>query len=63
MWDCLERKGADIGKSIEHPRFGTGVITAVTGDKTNCRVTIGFPDAGSKTLGLAWVDENCRMIG
>ena len=53
---------SSIGKRIEHPGFGIGMITAVTGESTNCRVTVDFANVGQKILGFAWVDNNCRII-
>lgn len=48
------------GDKIEHPRFGVGVIETITGESVHRFASVRFRDAGLKTLGLAWVHQNCR---
>lgn len=50
-----------IGDAIEHPKFGTGIITDIFGESINRSVTIEFTSSGVKRLGLAWVDANCKQ--
>ena len=38
---------------VKHPRFGTGVITALRGNEANLIVTVKFDVAGNKDLAAA----------
>ena len=44
---------------IEHPIYGIGIITKITGQDLNRRVIVEFGSVGEKTLGIAWVDKHC----
>lgn len=49
-----------VGDRIEHPKFGSGVIEEITGESVHRLAVLHFDTAGKKTLGLAWVHQNCR---
>ena len=49
-----------IGDTIEHPKYGTGVIMDIFGESVNRSITVMFTGVGDKKLGLAWVDSNCK---
>jgi DNA helicase-2/ATP-dependent DNA helicase PcrA len=43
-----------IGQSVQHPKFGTGVILSAEGRGEDARVQVNFSDAGVKWLALAY---------
>ena len=43
-----------IGQSVQHPKFGAGVILAAEGRGDDARVQVNFRDAGVKWLALAY---------
>ena len=47
------------GEVIQHPVFGKGVISGVTGDGSSKILTVNFEKAGVKKLGVKWVNDNC----
>ena len=46
--------GITLGGIVNHPMFGTGVVTDIEGDGAHARVQVNFEDAGSKWLVLAY---------
>ncbi len=38
------------GQTVEHERFGTGVIASIEGDPTNLKAIVDFSEGGRKTL-------------
>ena len=46
--------GWRIGQEVSHTRWGTGVITALTGSGEKAEAKIWFSDIGEKTLLLAY---------
>ena len=42
------------GQRVEHPAFGQGIVTDVSGMGQNTRVVVDFPRAGRKTLVLEY---------
>lgn len=49
-----------LGTVIDHPRFGRGVILAVTGDGVSRVLQVEFSEYGQKMLGASWVLSNCK---
>ena len=47
---------------IEHPIYGKGTITSITGQNLNRRVVVEFDSVGEKLLGIAWVDKYCIVL-
>ncbi|TAL63055.1 MAG: DNA helicase II [Legionella sp.] len=45
-----------LGQSVEHPKFGTGVVLAVEGSGAHTRVQIKFQEHGVKWLVLAYAN-------
>ena len=45
-----------VGGDVHHPKFGDGVVLAISGSGDNAEVTIHFSDVGEKTLLLGWAD-------
>ena len=45
-----------VGGDVTHPKFGDGVVLAISGSGDNAEVTIHFSDVGEKTLLLGWAD-------
>ena len=43
----------DVGDTVEHPKFGVGVITEIRNKDTNPIASIDFEDFGVKTLALS----------
>jgi DNA helicase-2/ATP-dependent DNA helicase PcrA len=48
-----ELLGLQPGDEVVHDRYGTGVVTAVSGEGVKARATVEFDEAGSKQLVLA----------
>ena len=42
------------GDRVRHDKFGTGVVTEISGDGDNAEAKIRFPEVGTKRLLLAW---------
>ena len=49
-----------IGDRIIHPKYGEGLIKAITGTEIMQNVQVVFDLVGQKTLSLAWVNDNCN---
>lgn len=49
-----------IGDHITHPKYGEGVIMAITVEEIKQNVQVSFDSIGQKTLSLAWVNDNCK---
>lgn len=49
-----------VGDRIEHPRFGAGRIEAIQGESVHRLAVLSFDTGEKKTLGLAWLHQNCR---
>ena len=50
------------GNVIEHPFYGKGTITSITGQDLSRRVVVEFDSVGEKLLGIAWVDKYCIVL-
>lgn len=44
----------EVGCEIEHPKYGKGVITAVSGAEGSRIIEIDFPDVGKKKISETW---------
>jgi len=51
-----------VGRTIVHPFFGKGEITAVTGDGSDRIATVSFGGATEKKLAISWIDSNCKTV-
>jgi hypothetical protein len=40
----------EVGQTIEHDRFGIGVVISLEGDVTSRKAVVDFRDSGQKTL-------------
>jgi Uncharacterized protein conserved in bacteria len=49
------------GMTLKHPAFGTGTITAVTGQGNSRILDVEFQGVGLKRLGVMWVEKNCKV--
>lgn len=50
----------EVGKTIIHPTFGSGMIVETNGEGPSRILDVKFSAFGLKRLGAAWVDKNCR---
>lgn len=48
--------GLSIGQSVQHGKFGTGIILNIEGQAAQARVQVNFEKAGSKWLMLAYAN-------
>ena len=53
-YDCYK-----AGQAVRHPKFGEGVITAITGKGITRIAEIEFEKAGGRRISIKWLDENC----
>lgn len=51
-----------VGDLIDHPVFGTGIISSISGAVFSRRLNVDFESGESKYLSLKWVDKNCKRI-
>lgn len=56
-YDCYK-----VGQAVRHPKFGEGVITAVTGEGISRIAEIEFEKVGCKRISIKWLDENCVSL-
>ena len=49
-----ERPGWRIGQSVQHAKFGLGIIIDAEGRGSDARVQVNFRDAGVKWLALEY---------
>ncbi|MDE6265833.1 MAG: UvrD-helicase domain-containing protein [Muribaculaceae bacterium] len=47
-----------VNMTIEHSRFGKGIITAIDTEMSDARITVAFDNQGTKTLILKWAKFN-----
>ena len=52
----IETPAIQLGASVRHPSFGSGVVTDVEGSGAHARVQVNFDEAGSKWLVLAYAN-------
>ena len=52
----IEAPAIQLGASVRHPSFGSGVVTDVEGSGAHARVQVNFDEAGSKWLVLAYAN-------
>lgn len=50
------------GSIIRHPQFGDGVINNIVGEGLNRIAKVRFASVGPKSLGLQWINSNCKLI-
>jgi len=48
--------GIQLGQSVQHPKFGEGVVLQIEGGGAHARVQVHFSDAGPKWLVLAYAN-------
>lgn len=48
--------GLKLGQSVNHPKFGEGVVLNYEGDGPHARVQVNFDAVGSKWLVLAYAN-------
>ncbi|HEY9097518.1 MAG TPA: UvrD-helicase domain-containing protein [Thiobacillus sp.] len=48
--------GYNVGQSVAHPKFGTGIIIDFEGRGSDARVQVKFREAGTKWLALAYAN-------
>ena len=48
--------GLELGQSVNHPKFGEGVVLNYEGDGPHARVQVNFDAVGSKWLVLAYAN-------
>jgi DNA helicase-2/ATP-dependent DNA helicase PcrA len=46
----LVRRGARAGMTVEHPKYGTGMVVRREGDGEDAKITVNFPRYGLKKL-------------
>ena len=51
---AAERPGWRIGQSVQHAKFGLGIIIDAEGRGSDARVQVNFRDAGVKWLALEY---------
>lgn len=49
------------GQAIEHPQYGTGIITVLDKKERSIIARVDFGEKGVKTLDLNWIDCNCTI--
>ena len=49
------------GDEILHPLLGTGVITEITPNLDNPRITLTFGDSAPHLFSARWIIENCDL--
>lgn len=47
------------GTEIIHPVLGTGVVTAITPDPDNPRITLSFGENATRLFSARWIIEHC----
>ena len=52
----LEQPAIKLGSSVNHPKFGDGVVTGYEGSGAHARVQVHFAEEGSKWLVLAYAN-------
>ena len=53
--------GVEVGRLIEHERFGRGEVVRLEGSGDNCKATVRFENAGDKQLLLKFA--RFKIIG
>jgi len=53
---AAEEAGLKLGQSVNHAKFGQGVVLAVEGNGAHTRVQVKFAEQGSKWLVLAYAN-------
>lgn len=53
---ALDAPALGLGTAVQHPKFGSGIVTDVEGNGAHARVQVNFDGVGSKWLVLAYAN-------